>query len=144
MKECRRCKETLEVESFSKDTNSKDGLDRYCRKCKKSMNNPEKASKSRRRGREAAKIDIINALGGCCRICGLTPSDDWPVACFDFHHFEGKDNVLSKLLSSGGKKAKALSEQESEKCSVLCANCHRRHHYFRKATLGKWRTFHHL
>jgi hypothetical protein len=53
------------------------------------------------------------------------------VAALDFHHTkaEDKDGIVSELVRSGKfKKAKA----EAEKCIVLCANCHRIHHYEEK------------
>ena len=49
-------------------------------------------------------------------------------AALDFHHIdpETKTNNVHTLAASGQYK-KAF--QEVEKCIVLCANCHRVHHY---------------
>ena len=61
-----------------------------------------------------------------CAQCGFSH-----VAALDFHHTkaEDKDGIVSDLVRQGKfKKAKA----EAEKCIVLCANCHRVHHYEEK------------
>ena len=58
-----------------------------------------------------------------CSKCGFSH-----VAALDFHHLDAKtkDGIVSELIREGRfKKAKA----EAEKCIVLCANCHRIHHY---------------
>ena len=59
-----------------------------------------------------------------CTICG----ENHP-ATLDFHHHTPhKDNIkISKLLVDG-RIALAMREIK-EKCVVLCANCHRKHHY---------------
>jgi hypothetical protein len=58
-----------------------------------------------------------------CAHCGFSH-----VAALDFHHTDAnaKEGIVSELVRSGQfKKAKA----EVQKCIVLCANCHRIHHY---------------
>ena len=58
-----------------------------------------------------------------CAKCGFSH-----VAALDFHHTDTsiKDGIISELVRQGRfKKAK----EEVEKCIVLCANCHRIHHY---------------
>ena len=56
------------------------------------------------------------------------PSDEWPTACFDFHHLEDKEKELSKLIHSWSSKY-GLIIQELKKCIVLCSNCHRKLHW---------------
>lgn len=58
-----------------------------------------------------------------CTKCGF----DHPAA-LDFHHVDPaeKENLVSKLVSSG---CFAAAMEEVQKCIVLCANCHRVHHY---------------
>ena len=58
-----------------------------------------------------------------CTHCG----ENHP-ATLDFHHVDPskKESVVSELVSKGCYKAAKL---EVEKCIVLCANCHRIHHY---------------
>jgi endonuclease I len=58
-----------------------------------------------------------------CTKCGFSHS-----AALDFHHVDPaeKEGNIHRLLSNG--QFKKL-EEELEKCIVLCANCHRIHHY---------------
>ena len=52
-------------------------------------------------------------------------------ATFDFHHEDPskKEANIHKLLSNG---QYAKLREELKKCIVLCANCHRIHHYNEK------------
>ena len=49
-------------------------------------------------------------------------------AALDFHHTDPskKENIVSNLISEGRFSA---AMEEVQKCIVLCANCHRVHHY---------------
>lgn len=53
-------------------------------------------------------------------------------ACLDFHHrsaSDKKDNVAR--LMGNGHSLKVVKE-EIEKCDILCANCHRKLHFYEK------------
>ena len=58
-----------------------------------------------------------------CTKCGFNHP-----AALDFHHTNPaeKENIVSKLASDG---CYAAAMEEVQKCIVLCANCHRIHHY---------------
>ena len=58
-----------------------------------------------------------------CTQCGFKHP-----AALDFHHTNPaeKENLVSKLVSDGRYRA---AMKEVKKCIVLCANCHRVHHY---------------
>lgn len=59
-----------------------------------------------------------------CQSCGI---DD--PACLDLHHVEEEQKVkaIGKMITAGfGKDA---LRQEIDKCEVLCANCHKLHHW---------------
>jgi len=56
-----------------------------------------------------------------CFVCG--ESDP---ACLDYHHEGGKDFCIAEALKRGYGLRKIM--REVEKCIVLCANCHRKHH----------------
>jgi len=58
-----------------------------------------------------------------CSKCGFSHT-----AALDFHHTDPseKENLVSKLVSNG---CYAAAMEEVQKCIVLCANCHRVHHY---------------
>jgi transcription elongation factor Elf1 len=59
-----------------------------------------------------------------CIVCGENES-----ACLDFHHVDpsNKDMAVGAMLSDQGPSLRRLM-QEVDKCVVLCANCHRKHH----------------
>jgi hypothetical protein len=42
----------------------------------------------------------------------------------EFHHLEDKDNEVSRLMGRGASLEALI--REIKKCSVVCANCHRR------------------
>jgi hypothetical protein len=66
-----------------------------------------------------------------CALC--TENHPWTL---DFHHVvRAPDNKkVHKLVSSGSYK-KAIKEIR-ERCVVLCANCHRKGHYYEKHPMG--------
>ncbi len=57
-----------------------------------------------------------------CTVCGENDP-----ACLDFHHLDKsqKDYSVSDLVRCSGKMKKEL-----EKCIPICANCHRKLHYY--------------
>jgi len=61
-----------------------------------------------------------------CTKCGFSH-----VAALDFHHVnpKEKEHAVSKLISN---KRFTTAIEEIKKCIVLCANCHRIHHYEEK------------
>lgn len=60
--------------------------------------------------------------GGCNRC-----REDRP-PCLDFHHdHDDKSRSVSQLITHSRPKDEVL--REIEKCTVLCANCHRKEHY---------------
>lgn len=56
-----------------------------------------------------------------CKRCGESRSE-----CLDFHHNEGKDFTISRLVVRKASIAKL--KEAIAKCDVLCANCHRVEH----------------
>lgn len=75
------------------------------------------------------KIDRRNwfrelKLAFVCQICG-----EQDAVCLDFHHRDPteKDISVGDAASRGWSKERVLAEMA--KCDVLCANCHRKHHY---------------
>ena len=62
-----------------------------------------------------------------CSNCG-----EEHTACIEFHHKDAskKEFSLSEAVSHGCSKNRMI--KESQKCIVLCANCHRKHHYVKK------------
>lgn len=65
---------------------------------------------------------IKDTFGGCseCR--------EGDAACLDFHHVDGeKRNTVARMVGNG--RPKDVIRDEIRKCRVLCANCHRKHHF---------------
>jgi hypothetical protein len=62
-----------------------------------------------------------------CTKCGFSH-----LAALDFHHVDPneKEYNINRLISNGQFKK---AEEELKKCIVLCANCHRIHHYEEKS-----------
>jgi hypothetical protein len=59
---------------------------------------------------------------GCSRCAESDPR------CLDFHHVRGRKRAtVARLLADG--RPKEVIEAELAKCELLCANCHRQHHY---------------
>ena len=72
------------------------------------------------------KIDFVNnyKVEKGCSVCG-----EKHIACLDFHHVEssGKVENIANMAYNKAKMSKII--EEIKKCVVLCANCHRKHHY---------------
>ena len=73
------------------------------------------------------KIEAIKILGGECAMCGLKTNI---VDVYDFHHKDPKEKEFQVGLHKvSGRKWNEL-KGELKKCVLLCANCHRRVHYY--------------
>jgi len=57
-----------------------------------------------------------------CSVCG----ENHP-SCLDFHHNFEKNQCINEMVKNRVGKERIL--KEIEKCSILCANCHRKFHY---------------
>lgn len=128
-KTCTVCKETKALAEFSNHNLTLDGKGTQCRSCRNIYRKHVSGPKIKARANEF-KRKLIDSMGGKCSSCGITPSSEWPLCCFDFHHNGGKDFPISRLIP------KALSDEvmfkvaeEAKKCVILCANCHRKHHW---------------
>jgi hypothetical protein len=69
-----------------------------------------------------AEWDVFKRTLKCTK-CGFSHT-----AALDFHHInpEEKENAVNRLISN---KSFVKAYEEIKKCIVLCANCHRIHHY---------------
>ena len=85
----------------------------------------EKRQRDRRTRKERAQWfrDILSKES--CIKCG--ESD---IACLDYHHRNPseKEGGVGSMVNSFRPKKKIL--EEIAKCDVLCANCHRKHHWY--------------
>ena len=66
---------------------------------------------------------LLGARAGGCIRCGETHP-----ACLDFHHRDGKTTKEGNIAEIR-RFSYARIYAEIAKCDVLCANCHRKHHW---------------
>ena len=100
---------------------------KYCEKKRVLLTDEERRErriKSVSDRRKKIKVMAIEYLGGKCERCGYNDC----VAAFDFHHKDPSKKDFS--ISSGGRtRSWEKIKKELDKCELLCANCHREHHY---------------
>ena len=108
---CEICGATFTVKGFGQASR------KYCFECSPSTNNP--TIKIR-----AMKKKVIEIKGGKCEWCGYDKCLD----ALELHHLDPstKDYQLS---NTGGAPSFDKFLAESEKCILLCANCHREEHW---------------
>lgn len=71
--------------------------------------------------RRRIKIALVEAFGHKCAYCGLVDN----VQLYDFHHLTPKEKLFGISNSSTTRSRQAYAD-EAKKCTMLCANCHRR------------------
>lgn len=76
-----------------------------------------------RRRRELRRwfTDLKRRKYSCSQCCEMHP------ATLDFHHPDQKTRGVSQMVNHGYSRARI--RMEIDRCTVLCANCHRREHY---------------
>jgi hypothetical protein len=133
MKKCPKCNLEKGLQEFSKNKNTKDGLQRTCKLCvaiqtKKSYNKDSSKYKERIQtqiNKCVSFIDNYKSIHSCCK-CG--EKRNWVL---DFHHInkKGKEYNIGYLKYSGSfNKIK----NEISKCILLCKNCHYDFHYLER------------
>jgi transposase len=128
MKICASCKEEKDETEFNKRRSSPDGLQYSCKQCTRSQYGKHYGTNKttirdnnlKRRQTVREQLDEYKKTL-CCEKCGEAE----PV-CLDFHHVDGKDFEISSGVPKGYSWENILAE--IQKCSVLCANCHRKVH----------------
>lgn len=129
MKVCIKCETEKEFSEFGKVSKNKDGLNSMCKLCKRAYDNQfhhqrseekkaEKYSKQQERIGAVQKYVIEYMNGKTCEMC---PENRLPA--LDFHHHGDKEFNISNAIQQGYSLNKI--QVEIEKCSILCANCHR-------------------
>lgn len=68
------------------------------------------------------KTLLIEYFGGCCEKCGYNKN----LAALEFHHIKNKSFQLDMRTLSNN--SINVLYEESKKCMLLCANCHRELH----------------
>lgn len=70
------------------------------------------------------RLTLLKQRGGKCVICGLEYNGK-NAAVFDFHHREPEKKEFNLGLNAVVNFSWEKLLTESEKCDILCANCHR-------------------
>lgn len=136
VKGCGKCMSWLPLDSFSKDSSSRTGYCGWCKDCssrttrshyKRWKEDKEWVDNKRERGRylaRKAKARAVDYMGNRCHDCGLS----YPDCVYDFHHLSGDTKVdnPSAILKRNWESAK----EELDKCIMVCANCHRKRHFY--------------
>lgn len=130
-KTCTICKKNKDVSEFNKHPTRKDGLQSACRACNRERSKAYYASNLEHHKRVISernkqlekiirsKVDDYKMNHGCS-LC-----DEKEPVCLDFHHRKDKDELVSRLIAQLSLRR---LEKEIAKCSLLCANCHRKLH----------------
>lgn len=130
-KQCIGCLETKEITHFTKQKNNADGTGfrSYCRDCYKKMRRKyyEKdpathIARSRKTNKRLTKEFKTLKKQFKCGECGEKDH-----RCLDFHHIDPTQKIKS-VRNMFFRHGKEKAAQEIEKCTILCANCHRKHH----------------
>lgn len=132
MKTCSKCNQNLSLSDFYKNVSRKDGVSIYCKKCMNIINKGGYYNKWHERRKNIDKnhyqrihklreeIDEYKILIGC-KNCGYNEH-----ACvLDFHHLNEDDKFMTVAKMINNKRKNVLIQQEINKCTILCANCHR-------------------
>lgn len=131
MKLCSKCKDTKCKTLFGKNSSRYDGLQEYCRDCKRAIDRAYYKTNSNRRAlidaRSKLTYDYCRKLTTRYkRICGCKLCDEKEPCALDFHHLDPtqKDLEVTRMSNFSIKRLKL----EIRKCVVLCSNCHRKVH----------------
>lgn len=74
--------------------------------------------------RRRAKHKMIEAMGGCCKLCGYDKCQD----AMDFHHIDPNEKEFSFSSVRASPKSLLSLINELKKCVLLCSRCHREVH----------------
>lgn len=120
-KTCSKCKIEKDESEFYSNKRMPDGLDYYCRECRKGT----KAAKILEYNHdcyEENKLFIESLKTECCK-CG----EDRPWV-IQFHHINPENKLFNVTVC--GTRSKSTIWKEVAKCVCLCSNCHDEFHHF--------------
>ena len=131
MKRCRRCKLVKDTSEFHRYVRNKDGLQPYCRPCKRGIDN-EHYKKCPRRNYERNKANVNRnrvwlhnfLMTKKCVWEGCTVSDP---DMLEFDHLNPEEKRLPVSLMANSSYSLESVQEEVAKCRVLCANHHQKH-----------------
>lgn len=131
MKLCVRCSSVKSLDNFHKSKKNLDGLQIYCKACRKTIdaasyaNNEhrQKAIRDRRATVRAYNAEMLRRYKTFCkcRVC-----KEAEAIALDLHHTDPTEKELP--VSNAVSCSTDTLRREIRKCVVLCANCHRKYH----------------
>lgn len=131
MKECRRCKETKEFSEFQKFSRNSDGLQPYCRECKREFDrlcyqrNPRRNYERNKAAAHRNRLWLFEYLRNkSCEWEGCEINDSDMLV---LDHLNPSEKILE--VSQMVQRSYSLKTIQTEvtKCRVLCANHHQKH-----------------
>lgn len=131
MKHCPRCDKDKDVSEFGKNSKRKDGLQPYCKGCRKAIDaesylSSENRRESIKKTRDANNAHNLSFMRRYKRMCGCKICGEREPVALDLHH----RNPAEKDFSPSATVSCSIHVMKAEirKCVVLCANCHRKVH----------------
>lgn len=131
IKQCCRCKIPKDTSEFHRSVIRKDGLQVYCRSCKKGIDGDHNKRNPRRNYGRTREYALRNRKWlyeylktKHCEWEGCAVSDPDMLVLDHINPAEKRDHVSSMVHSSFGLKS---VQAEVAKCRVLCANHHQKH-----------------
>ena len=127
MKLCTECKRLRKIEDFPftyhklKDGSRSNRRQPYCKPCLYKRQGEWSAKKF-----SGLKKKVVELYGNKCAHC----EKQYPLPAYDFHHVDPTKREYGWFQMARLPWSKALLELE--KCILLCANCHRVHHWKHK------------
>lgn len=126
---CNDCGLVKPLTEFHANKAKPDGLQAYCKTCKKERDRSDyqkgrvayvqKAAQNRQRCRD--EVCEIKSKAGCAYCPETDP------CCLEFHHVDrdSKEDDISRLMH---KAARLKMLAEIKKCHIVCRNCHAKLH----------------
>ena len=139
MKKCGKCGKVRRNFSFAKNRRRKDGLQTWCRDCKKSNDATyylSHSSEMKGKIREAKRKRVHTLQDKIYEYLKTHPCIDCgekDIIVLEFDHLSDKVHSISDMI----RRVSSIESvfEEIKKCEVRCANCHRR----KTAKLFKYR-----
>lgn len=127
---CGKCKIEKSINEFSFKNKRKNIRHNACKDCWKeirkiSYEKDKSVTRKRNRRNKNKNQKWYNEYKSNLR-CNRCPETH--ISCLEFHHNDPTEKEFNVSTLIGTYSIEKIRE-EIEKCEVLCANCHRKHHY---------------